>query len=189
MIRRLFKIFLLLAVVVAILVALAWYFPQQILTVDSGPVKADALVVLGGGFHDRPQRGVELFKEGAAHIVICSGNGDAQANAKRMESMGVPPGLIELEDNSTNTQQNAIFTIAMLRAQHLRSAIIVTSWYHSRRALATFQHHAPDIKFYSRPSYFGYQRDDWKQQGLSKSIHMEYLKLPGYLVRYGVWPF
>ena len=34
--------------------------------------------------------------------------------------------------------------------------IIVTSWYHSRRALACFEHYAPDMKFYSRPSYFGY---------------------------------
>ena len=33
----------------AILLGLAaWLFPQHILTVDSGPVKADVMVVLGG---------------------------------------------------------------------------------------------------------------------------------------------
>ena len=34
----------------------ALLFPRQILTVDSGPVKADAMVVLGGGMSERPER-------------------------------------------------------------------------------------------------------------------------------------
>jgi len=187
--RLLRKILLGLAVVVLVLLTLAWFFPQKVLTVDSGPVKADALVVLGGGSYERPERAVELFKEGAAHNIICSGNGDSYANAKRMMSMGVPAGLIEREDKSTNTQQNATFTIAMLRAQHIRSAIIVTSWYHSRRALATFRHYAPEIKFYSRPSYFGYQRSEWNKEGVKKWFRSEYLKIPGYWIRYGIWPF
>ena len=187
--RRLLKIFLGLAIVVVVLLALAWFFPQQVLTVDSGPVKADALIVLGGGSHERPQRAVELFKESAAHVIICSGHGDSLPNAKRMMSLGVPGGLIELEDHSSNTQQNATFSIAMLRARHFRSAIIVTSWYHSRRALATFRHYAPEIKFYSRPAYFGYPRSEWKTEGVTKLFRAEYLKLPGYWVRYGIWPF
>ena len=44
------------------LVALA--FPRQILTVDNGPVKADAMVVLGGFATERPQRAAELFSGG-----------------------------------------------------------------------------------------------------------------------------
>lgn len=187
--RRLIKLFLLLVLLGVALAALAWFFPQPIFTVDSGPVKAEALVVLGGGSHERPSRAAELFKEGAAHTVICSGYGDALANAHRLINLGVPKGLIQLEEKSTNTQQNARQTIALLRAQHLRSVIIVTSWYHSRRALATFRHYAPEIKFYSRPSYFGYQRSEWKPQGVGRLMRGEYLKLPGYWVRYGVWPF
>jgi len=71
----------------------------------------------------------------------------------------------------------------------VKRVILVTSWYHSRRALATFEHYAPEIKFYSRPSYFAFARADWPRKGLSKRIYLEYAKLPGYWVRYGVWPF
>ena len=189
--RKLLKIFLTLALVIAAMGLFAWFFPQKILTVDSGPVKADVLIVLGGGggSHERPQRAGELFKEGAGQMIICSGAGDCDANAQRLISMGVPQVLIELEDKSTNTLQNAEFTVAKLRAHHARSAIIVTSWYHSRRALACFEHFAPEIKFYSRPSLFGYDSKDWTKLGIRHFVRSELLKLPGYWVRYGVNPF
>ncbi len=45
-------------------------FPQPLLTVDSGDVKADALVVLGGSYIDRPQYAAELFKRGAAPEIV-----------------------------------------------------------------------------------------------------------------------
>ena len=55
----------------------------------------------------------------------------------------------------------------------------------------TFRQAAPDLKIYSRPSYLGYvgTRADWKRLGLTKRIRLEYLKLPGYWIRYGVCPF
>jgi uncharacterized SAM-binding protein YcdF (DUF218 family) len=54
----------------------------------------------------------------------------------------------------------------LLRQMGAKRVIIVTSWYHSRRALACFEHYAPDIKFYSRPSYFGYvgKTEDGRQR-------------------------
>lgn len=70
-----------------------------------------------------------------------------------------------------------------------RRVIIVTSWYHSRRALHTFRHYAPDMQFYSRPSYFGYPRAQWSRVGISGYIRAEYAKLAEYWVCYGVWPF
>ena len=137
------------AVVALLLAALACYlFPQQVLTVDSGPVKADVMVVLGGGLRERPERAAELFKAGEAPLIICAGDGDAEANRTCLTNAGVSVTNIWLEPKSRTTRENAKFTIAMLRAQHLKSAIIVTSWYHSRRALVCFEHYAPDIKFY-----------------------------------------
>jgi uncharacterized SAM-binding protein YcdF (DUF218 family) len=174
----------------------AFFFPQQVLTVDSGPVEADALVVLGGK-PDRAVRAVELFKQGEAPEILVSGKDDCVSNEKLLRKEGVPEKVITLECNSRTTRENAEFSIAILRAQHIKSAVIVTSWYHSRRALACFEHYAPDLKFYSRPSYAGYlrkvqgaegktQRAERKaQEGYVKS---EYLKLLGYWIRYGVCP-
>lgn len=45
---------------------MAVLFPQELLTVDSGNVKADPLVVLGGGSIERPERASELSKANAA---------------------------------------------------------------------------------------------------------------------------
>jgi uncharacterized SAM-binding protein YcdF (DUF218 family) len=134
---------------------LAWLFPQQVLTVDSGPVKADVLVVLGGT-PDRAARAAELFKEGAAPRILVSGFGDAGSNKQLLEREGVPAKAIILEGKSRTTQQNAELSIALLRQMGAKRVIIVTTWYHSRRGLMCFEHYAPEIQFYSRPSYWGY---------------------------------
>jgi uncharacterized SAM-binding protein YcdF (DUF218 family) len=173
-----------------VLLAVAAYFsPQDILTVDSGSVKAGVIIVLGGGSHERPLRAAELFMEKAAPRIIISGAGDDEINRQLLLKAGVPVAAIQVEGKSHTTRENAEFTIKLLRAEKIPSAILVTSWYHSRRALKTFAHVAPDITFYSRPSYFAFARDDWKKLGIIKRMHLEFLKLPGYWVRYGVCPF
>ena len=169
---------LLFAVLAAVLAG--YYFPQQVLTVEGGVVKADAMVVLGGGKPERPARAVELFKTGEAPLIICTGIGDADANEACLTNAGVPASAVFLESRSRTTRENAEFTIAMLHARHLKSAIIVTSWFHSRRALACFEHYAPDIKFYSRPSYVGYvgrsedggQRSEIRRQSARRKTAM-----------------
>jgi uncharacterized SAM-binding protein YcdF (DUF218 family) len=174
----------------ALLLAFAlWAFPQQILTVDSGPVKADVLVILGGGSTERPRRAAELFHAGEAPRLLCSGEGDCRSNQRILVNAGVPRTVIEVECESRNTSENAQRTIALLREQGVKRVIIVTSWYHSRRALNCFEHYAPEMKFYSRPSYFAVARNDWQPKGIEGYVRMEYAKNLGYLIRYGVWPF
>ena len=178
-----------LLVLLLLLAVAAFFFPQPFLCVDSGPVKADVIVVLGGGSHERPERAAELFKEHAAPRIIISGLGDYEINRRRLIAAGVPANAIELETQSRTTRENAQFTDKLLREQKQRGVILVTSWYHSRRALACFRHYAPEIKFYSRPSYFASARADWSHHRIGSRIRLEYVKLLGYWVRYGVCPF
>lgn len=170
------------------LAAAAFFLPQKFLCVDSGPVKADVIVLLGGGLGERPERAAELFKEHAAPRIIVSGLGDCEINRRLLLKAGVPDGAIQLEGRSRTTKENALFTIQLLREEKLGRAIIVTSWYHSRRALKTFGHFAPEIKFYSRPSYFAFARAGWNRGNMEKRIYLEFVKLPGYWIRYGVCP-
>jgi uncharacterized SAM-binding protein YcdF (DUF218 family) len=186
------KIGLALLAVFLLLAAAAFFFPQWFLCVDNGPVKSDVIVVLGGGSHERPERAAELFRERVAPRIIVSGLGDCKINRRLLIEAGVPSGVIEMEDQSRTTKENAQFVIQWLRKSNLppvKRVIIVTSWYHSRRALACFRHYAPDIQFYSCPSYFAYARADWSRKGIVNRIRLEYVKLPGYWIRYGVWPF
>src|SRR2546427_105172 len=56
-------------------------------------------------------------------------------------------------DRSRTTKENAEFTTRMLQKRGLQRAIIVTSWFHSRRALNSFLSFAPKIQFSSLPAY------------------------------------
>ena len=186
--RKILKILLVLLGLLVLAGVAAWRFPQQLLTVDSGPVTADVLVVLGGGSFERPDRAAELFRQGEAPRVICTGEGDCKSNRARLVKQGVPVAVIQTECESLTTRENAEYTIQLLRAQGVKRAIIVTTWFHSRRALNCFAHYAPEIEFYSRPSYAGYAGKDSKLRGVARNVKAEYLKLAGYFVRYGVWP-
>ena len=184
------RIALALIILICAVVVAAIAFPQKFLCVDSGQAKADVIIVLGGGTgsHERPEQAAQFFKENDAPRIIVSGAGDDEINRRILIENGVPANAIQLESKSETTAQNAQFTIKILRAEKIHSAIIVTSWYHSRRALETFEHYAPEIKFYSRPSYFAFKRGDWTRV-MDKRIYLEFAKIPGYWIRYGVCPF
>jgi uncharacterized SAM-binding protein YcdF (DUF218 family) len=176
------------ALLLVMLVFVACFFPQEIMTVDSGAAKAGVIIILGGGSNERPLRAAELFKEQAAPRIIISGEGDDEINRQILIQAGIPAAAIQVEGKSRTTCENAEFSIKLMHAEKIHSAILVTSWYHSRRALKTFEHFGPGLKFYSRPSYFAYARKDWSRL-FARHIYWEYAKLPGYWVRYGVNPF
>jgi len=168
---------------------IAFIFPHRLLTVESGEVKADALIVLGGGPEERPKRAAQLYKAGAAPVILVSGFGDYDISVNILKQNGVPETAIFGESRSVSTLENAEFSIPLLRQMGARRVIIVTSWYHSRRAMACFRHVAPDIEFYSRPAYLTYPRSEWGRLNTSSHIRIEYMKLFGYWICYGVSPF
>jgi uncharacterized SAM-binding protein YcdF (DUF218 family) len=192
--RFILKLFFRVAVIgfllAATVTAIGYYYPEKILCVDSGKnVSADVIVVLGGGQHERPQRAAELFQAHVAPRILISGAGDDEINRQILIRAGVPAAVIEVEGKSATTRENAEFTLNRLRAEKVHRVILVTSWYHSRRALMTFEHFEMEMKFYSCPSYFGFERETWKKTGVGKRMRLEFLKLPGYWIWYGVKPF
>jgi uncharacterized SAM-binding protein YcdF (DUF218 family) len=175
-------------VVLGLLGLASLFFPRTLLTVDSGPVRGDVLVVLGGGRTERALRAAELYKQGVAPRILCSGLGDCRSNQALLEKSGVPAAAIVREELSRNTSENVRFSLPLLRQLKARRVIIVTTWYHSRRAWRCFEHYAPDLTFYSRPAYAGYPASPWQPQAIRGHVKLEYLKLLGYWVRYGVCP-
>ncbi len=151
--RRIFTLFWRIALAVVFLAVTlagaAFLFPQQVLTIDSGPVQADALVVLGGD-QGRAERAAELYHQGAAPAIVVTGYGDCLLNIRTLQRQGVPADAIIAEPAALTTLENATKSVPLLRALRAHRVIIVTSWYHSRRA-------APDLQFFSRPSYDHYQ--------------------------------
>lgn len=118
---------------------------------------ADAILVLCS--HDRvvAKRGAELFLQGWAPLLIFSGGlgsitsqiwrePEADQFARIAADMGVPPEQILIENRSTNTGENILFTKRLLADKRLdpHKFIVVQKPYMERRSYATFRKLCPE---------------------------------------------
>jgi uncharacterized SAM-binding protein YcdF (DUF218 family) len=114
--------------------------------------KAEAILVLCS--HDKrvAERGAQLFLEGWAPLLIFSGGlgsitsgmwsePEADQFAQVALSLGVPQEQILVENKSTNTGENILFTKRLLAEKELEPAkfILVQKPYMERRSYATFR--------------------------------------------------
>ena len=114
--------------------------------------KADAILVLCS--HDRrvAERGAQLLLEAWAPLLIFSGGlgnitkeiwtePEADQFAKIAMSLGVPAEKILIENQSTNTGENVLFTRRLLAEKRLdpEKFILVQKPYMERRSFATFR--------------------------------------------------
>jgi uncharacterized SAM-binding protein YcdF (DUF218 family) len=114
--------------------------------------KADAILVLGSYNLRVPQYAAQLFLQGWAPLIIFSGKAghgvlstwsksEAEMFADVAIKDGVPKHKIILEDRSTNTGENILFTKELLERNgiNLRRFILVHKPYMERRTYATFK--------------------------------------------------
>lgn len=158
--------------------------------VVSVPLKsADAIIVLGGESLARPLEAARLYKAGIAPRIFVSGLGDAGRNRQILIGAGVPASAITMESKATSTYANAMLLKPLLEAAKVRSAMIVTSSFHTRRALATFRHTMPDVNFGVTEAV----NDGWAgaegRRELNRFAAIEFLKTLEYRLLYGVSPF
>ena len=114
--------------------------------------RADAILVLCSHDTAVAERGAQLYLDGWAPLLIYSGGlgsitqhlwtePEADQFAAIAVSMGVPRDKILIENQSTNTGQNVLFTRRMLAERRLDPAtfIVVQKPYMERRSYATFK--------------------------------------------------
>lgn len=115
---------------------------------DGRPVHADAIVVLGGGLLPRSDwaqpttragKGLTLWREGYAPLLLVSGSDQAHALAEGYMAAGVPERDLRVEGTSRNTHENARNSAALLAAAGATDIVLVTSAIHMRRAAASFR--------------------------------------------------
>jgi uncharacterized SAM-binding protein YcdF (DUF218 family) len=124
---------------------------------DHEITRADAILVLCS--HDTvvARRGAELFLEERAPLLIFAGGlgmitrhlwtePEAERFARIALEMGVPSDRILVENRSTNTGENILFTRRLLAEQQLdpQSFIVVQKPYMERRSYATFRNFWPE---------------------------------------------
>jgi uncharacterized SAM-binding protein YcdF (DUF218 family) len=166
------------------------------LTVDGSPGRADAIVVVSGDGGSRLQQGVKLYKDGYAPVMVLAGAGEegnpsaAEVMKRQAVSLGVPASAISLVDQSRTTREDATYTRDLLAEQGLKSALLVTSSYHGRRASLTFAKafDGSGIRLASYPVRDDRWREDswWASEDtiritMNELMKLVYYRLNGYL--------
>lgn len=140
--------------------------------VVNAPERADAILVLeGGGDGSRYWKAVELAKQGYAQHILVDANsqgkqwGVVEADLAAAFIERVTPGMAEVcpitADSTFEETADVRPCLARLKAS---SVLIVTSNYHTRRALSIFRKRLPQYRWSvaasNAPSYFA---DRWWQ--------------------------
>jgi uncharacterized SAM-binding protein YcdF (DUF218 family) len=161
---------------------------EPALSVPTRVEHADLIIVLGGDASPRAAVAAALFKSGQASWILISGDGDCQDIRRILISDAVPAAAIGVECTSRSTMENAEYSAAILQRMGVRRALLVTSWYHVRRALGSFRKAAPTVEFLpvSAREDGSFWHMAWYDGG--SRIVAEYAKIGWYLLHYGVCP-
>ncbi|MDQ2804069.1 MAG: YdcF family protein [Pseudomonadota bacterium] len=120
----------------------------------SPPPHADGIVALTGGA-DRVRFALRLLSEGHGGRLLVTGIGGGAGFKTLAEQAGTNPGplagQVTLGRGATSTRGNAEETAAWVRANGVRSLIVVTSSYHMPRALTEMARAMPGLKLYPAP--------------------------------------
>lgn len=152
----------------------------------AGTLRADAIVVLGGGTRsgdpprpmtevneagDRLLYGAKLYQDGAADVVLVTGGSiewltpegigpEANDMSALMELLGVPRRALWQEAKSRNTYENALYSRQMLSEAGMDSIILVTSAMHMPRSVPLFE--AQGLSVVPAPTDFLVSDAEWQ---------------------------
>lgn len=163
------------------------------LAVEDPLAKVDVIVAVSGDRGPRTETAVRLWKQGYAPLLLFSGGSldpESVSSAELMKRdavrLGVPPDAILVEPDSTTTEENARLVSRFMSRMGLRTAILVTSPYHQRRASVLFTRafDAAGLEFRNHPARDPeWDPDRWWLDERSRSLTLvELAKLGAALV-------
>ena len=159
------------------------------------PVRADAIVVLGGNDGDRALRALGLYREGYAPKIVLTGleRGSASppANltwrAEYLVARGVPKSALRFEIYSENSFEEAANILELMRKQGWRTVIAVSDPPHMRRLAWTWHRVfkgsglgyalvASDAQWWSPGNW-------WRDERTGAFVITEYIKIAYYVAK------
>lgn len=185
-VRVTFYVLLLLA---GAMVAGFLYFADQVASLQppANP-KADAIVVLTGGFQ-RIDQAVELLKTGAGDRLLISGvhpsTTGGQIRRNTQSSADLFKCCVDIGHDAIDTIGNANETANWIRDNRYRSILVVTNNYHMPRSLLELRRANPGIAFIPYPVVNSdLKSTNWLTNPMViKTILLEYAKFSAASVR------
>lgn len=175
---------------------------ERWLVVRGGPERAQALVIMAGSPRERLPAAAHLYRQGAAPQILLTNDGilsawspEQQRNLYHVEwaelellAAGVPrEAIVILPFTASGTMYDARHAVAYARAQGLKSLLVVTSDYHTRRTLWCFQRAAGSepLQLGVVPAQNGRPEPlTWERR---RTLLLEAIKFLWYQLRYE-WP-
>ena len=124
----------------------------------------DAIIVLGGGLTSdcnlnaslqaRMDKGIELYRNSYSTRIILTGglqlNSEDCFESEAMSAyalrQNVPAEVLIKENKALNTYQNAFYSTSMMKKRGMKTALIVTSEFHLKRANIIFDKYNIDYE-------------------------------------------
>ncbi len=158
-----------------------WHYHQM----QHRITNADCILALGSHDTRVAIRAAEIYLQGYAPLLIFSGGlgrltseawteTEADLFAKIAIEKGVPPHAILIENKSTNTGENILFTQQLLLQKGLtpQKFIVVQKPYMERRSYATFKKHWPDKELMVTSPQIAFEDYPTAEISVQKVIHI-----------------
>lgn len=163
----------------------------------SNPQKADLALVFGTRHQEAINKVFELYRNKLISKILVSGGinrvtgeNEALKMSNKLIRLGVKKDDLILEDKSTNSLENVLFSKQVIDEKigfnKIKKIIAVVKHYHSRRALMTLKKHLPNAIELIPITYeiYGFTMDDWFNSETGKEkVLAEWNKIPEYLVK------
>lgn len=161
------------------------------LAVSDAVTPVDAVIVIGGDGVERIATSRQLLQDGYGQWLVISGGpyggGLNSAVTMRHQALtsGVPAGRILVDDTSESTVDNAEGTARLMASHGLRTGVVLTSPYHTRRAGVVFSRVFRRTGLLARvlavdDGHFRLERW-WTRRSDRRLVVREYLKLAAFL--------
>lgn len=162
---------------------------------DSQPGKADLAIVFGNRHQETLEKVFQLYQEGLVPKILISGGinkitgqNEAEQMGNNLVAKGVKKEDLILENKSTNTLENVLFSKKIIEQAvgfyKIKKIIAVVKHYHSRRTLMTLKKHFPKTVELIPVTYdiYGFTKNNWYQSDIGKKkVLTEWEKIPEYL--------
>ncbi|MGB9598478.1 MAG: YdcF family protein [Minisyncoccales bacterium] len=161
------------------------------------PQKADLALVFGTRHQEAINKVYELYRDGLVPKILISGGrnrinckNEALEMSNKLIQLGVKNDEIILEDKSTNSLENVLFSKQVIGEkigfEKIRKIIAVVKHYHSRRALMTLKKHFPNNIELTPVTYeiYGFKQENWFKNKVGREkVLDEWKKIPKYLLK------
>ena len=162
--------------------------------------KVEAMFVLSGGAFDRGNEAVTIFQAGYVNRIICPGQNtpysfralglnltESELTKVYITQQGVPDSLVTVDKRGSSTLEEFEVVISYCHAHEIKSCIILSSKFHTRRIKQVFkkemEENGIELIIRGAPSSVYNEYSFWESEYGLIDLNNEYIKQAYYFLK------